>query len=301
MQRLESFPDSRELRLSVFARDPWLQTALHLKIVIGAVLDPILRACTQGLRHRRWHVEMRTEILVDSSEALGSDADDAEINSIDPHRAADDRTVGGELGTPEIIGEHGDGTPSGNRVFFSKKAAAERRLYAEHLEEVAADHQRAAKMSAVIGRLRHAYPVEIKSREAIKGTRLVTQVPIVRIRDAAHSSRLIRRIGADRYHRTRVIDRQRTQEESVCKAENGAIRANAKRERQCRNRCEARIAHKQPQPVTDFFRKLLDKSLHRRPSPVGPSKDAVQLAGLRSWPNIQRVTAVLGWSVVQRC
>ena len=158
MQWLESLPDRRELGLGLFSSDARGEPAFYIEVVTLAVRNWIFRARAQALRHGCRHVEMRTHILVDAGEALRSNAHNAEVYTVDPQRVAENRGIRGEFAAPKIVGEHRDRIPARDSIFFSKKTAAECWFNSENLEEVAAHYERAAKMSAIVGRLGHAYP-----------------------------------------------------------------------------------------------------------------------------------------------
>jgi hypothetical protein len=147
------------------------------------------------------------------------------------------------------------GVAARDLIFIGSERAADRRLDTHQWKQVAADHHADLELGrrAGIGRKRHG---EIRERgEAVEALGAIANVDVVAVRrhERAGVERFDRRPRTDGEHLAGARDRKRPQQQRVGEAEDGAVGADADRQREHRDEGEAWAGRQHAEAVAEVL------------------------------------------------
>jgi hypothetical protein len=163
--------DAIHVRLCLRQRHARPQPRDHVEVVAAAIRQIVL---AERQRHEEVHALLEAE-LINRLEALGQDANDGVLLTIQRCVAADDAGVATEMALPQAVRENHD-VLLANRAFFQSKGASEQQGHAEHVEVVC---RHAASLYLFRRSRREREPLTTPTRYA--GERPVTPLPIRQI------------------------------------------------------------------------------------------------------------------------
>jgi hypothetical protein len=192
---------------------------------------------------------------VHSWKLLRCHADHREVGAADAHVSSNDRRVAGELLAPGVVCEDDHRVASRHAILVGNEGAADPRRHAEHIEEVAADHEAEPGLRRVvraIGETRDGHTIGDEPREAV---RPIPQVDVVAVRrqtsDGDERVTLLRDRCRDRDDVAALRDLQRPQCKRVGETEHRRIQADADRDRHHRDGREAWVLQQHPHAVPE--------------------------------------------------
>jgi hypothetical protein len=182
----------------------------------------------------------RPELLFTSGEAemRGHNADDRVRMIVERQALPNNASIAAEAPLPQAMTEH-DYALGVGAVFLLRKDAPQRRRDAEQREQ-------AGRNTYALDPLRLATPGQAQARAPEGGdlredSILIAPVNEIRRRYVVVREAELRRSLPHHHEFVRILIRQRPQQRRVRHAKDGRVRADAERQRNHRNQCEARV------------------------------------------------------------
>ena len=221
--------------------------------------------------HHERRVELEPDVLIQAGEPGGRDADDREVDAVEPHGAAEDGWIGAELLRPEIVAEDHHRVASGTWSSSGRKSRPSSGATPTTAEEIAA-HQHAD------ARLRQRRRDRWRSRPWTWRTRSVRRSSCCdrgcrRSRDTTRAGSPGRGRQSDRQQLARTWHREGPEQQRIGKAEDRAVRADANRQRHHRDDREARIPREHPAAVAQVLREPLQPHIAHHGAALDGSTD----------------------------
>ncbi len=229
----------------------------RLQACDGAHVAPARRALRGGegerhpelgrLRRQRSAAEEQTHVR-------RHHADDGDAAAVELNGAADDGRIAGEAALPETVAQDRDRVVS-LRTFIVGERAPDQRRDAERREEVGRDvhaddffrRARSGQVDAVV----------VERRDPLECRRALAPADEVRRREHVGAARPPR-VGFPHHDQASgIAERQRLEQHRVDDREDRRVRADAQRERQHRDRREARRAQAQTDGVADVLKDVV--------------------------------------------
>ncbi len=242
----------RQIRFGLLARDARLQPRQRAQEI-----------------HRRAHPPPRIRIRSQRNRQLGfpdrkeelrrQDTHDGVARAIECQRRSHHLRIGAETPLPEAM-THDHDPLLPRRVIRGQQCASDGGLHAQHLEGIGGDPHSLQSLGVAAFRERDA-PV----REGGDPGQSLILVPIVdEIRKVERAFDGIRTARRDPHQLLRLPERKLPEQDAVHQAENRRIAADAKRERQDRDRCDARLLEHRADAMTQVLPEVHEESVLRR-------------------------------------
>ena len=199
--------------------------------------------------HRHRHPSGGVAAEERAGEAVRHDANHGERRPVDRERPADDGRIAAEAAFPEPVGQHDH--RSRLDVLFSREAAADRRLRAQHGEVAAGGDLQQDLFGGVA-----VAPVHLREGERRHlGEHLVLRAQILVVQVRQREVARIARVGHEHGRETAgLLDGNRPEQDRVDQAEDSGVGADAKRKRQHGDRREPRTLDEQTGGVLDVVK-----------------------------------------------
>ena len=206
---------------------------------------------SRGLaNHHPRHVQRRLEEWMHAREPLRRDADDREVDAVEPQRPSDHVAPAAELALPHRVADDDDRTASRCLIVGSGERPAEDGRDAERGEEVAADQDADRDAGLLAGPLREPEQRVLRGGQPLERLRPLLDFVDFRVGETADGIALRdRRQAHDSICRR---NRQRTQQESVDEAEDRGGGATAEPRRHKHGERKAFVAPDEPQGVANL-------------------------------------------------
>ena len=183
--------------------------------------------------HQDRHADVRRGRRIEAGEARRRDADDRHRVVVDRDLPADDLRVALEAVHPVVVAEDDDRVAVVDAVVLLRgEDAPDRRLHAQHREEVAGHQLRVDPLGLVVDRQRRGHVAprdDLGERGALL---LEVHVHGVGVHPAPHVAAVVRPLLVDLHQRAGVGDRQAPQHHLVDQREDRGRRPDAEGERE---------------------------------------------------------------------
>ena len=256
---LEIPADQRELRLRFGLRDAGTQASLDRELPRDARVERVrFRIGAEARPHHQRRVERDPHELVRPGEGRRHDADDRELQAVEPYGPPDDLWISSELLLPDVVSQDDHGVASRHLVLVGAERPSYFRLDAHDVEEVSAHEHPVSRRRLRCRVGGKSERVRGEARQAGEGRVAIADLDVLGVRGRELAEPL------DRGDRSNCQDlggtghRQRAEQQGIGEAEHGGIGADADGQRDDGNRGKTLVSREEPGPVPQIAHQVVE-------------------------------------------